>query len=209
MWPVSLRAPVNHLSWHAHQVQCWDKALQHNPFCQKTSLWNLCLCVWMGGTLYTAFIMKTLCSPFTKCVWPIQEDSSRTREFLFATCLAETFLRVFTKIRWAVFEILKNQADIRDQKQKFLSVDILFTAYKENIHKFWPRNCWAGELTTDLSHCRPAISRSSGDLSDSRRPIIYCSMAQLALQQTSGYPMQMLPNETDGKYQQALSNCGW
>lgn len=41
-----------------------------------------------------------------------------------------------------------------------------------------------------------------------RRAIIYCSVARLALQQASGYLMQMFPNESDGKYQQALSNCG-
>lgn len=41
-----------------------------------------------------------------------------------------------------------------------------------------------------------------------RRAIIYCSAARLALQQASGYLMQMFPNESDGKYQQALRNCG-
>lgn len=41
-----------------------------------------------------------------------------------------------------------------------------------------------------------------------REAIIYCSVARLALQQSSGYLMQMFPNESDGKYQQALRNCG-
>lgn len=60
----------------------------------------------------------------------------------------------------------------------------------------------------DLSYCSLAISKFSDLLLDSLRPIICCSMDRLALQQASGYLMQMFPNETNGKYQQALSNCG-
>lgn len=69
------------------------------------------------------------------------------------------------------------------------------------------QQCTLEKELADLSCCTPAISKSSVDLSDSRRAIIYYSMAQLALQRASGYLMQMFPNEMNGKYQQALSNC--
>lgn len=69
------------------------------------------------------------------------------------------------------------------------------------------QQCRLEKELADLSCCTPAISKSSVDLSDSRRAIIYYSMAQLALQQAPGYLMQMFPNEMNGKYQQALSNC--
>lgn len=65
------------------------------------------------------------------------------------------------------------------------------------------------DLSADDLFCRVAISKSSSLLLDSLRPIIYCSTVRLALQQASGYQMQIFPNETNGKYQQALSNCSW
>lgn len=88
--------------------------------------------------------------------------------------------------------------------------------YLNNITKFWLNyytrrvdNTTCQKEVDDLLCHSLAISKSSSMLLDSLRPIIYCSTARLALQQASGYLMQMFPNETNGKYQQALSNCCW
>lgn len=106
-----------------------------------------------------------------------------------------------------VFILSHPTTSIKHLKTTFTSFDPWMVEL-ESCQESWQQSRRQKELD-DLSCCSLAISKSSSDLSDSRRPIIYCSMAQLALQQASGYLMQMFPNKTNGKYQQALSNCSW